>query len=118
LKSHNVDAVLVAGIGGRPLISLAEKIASRGSGPMWDSTQSSDLTREIRYSEVPVFLFSGRNDYNASVQLVEEYFKILDAPKGKELVIFEKSSHAPFMGEPEKFNQELVRVKEKTYQLH
>ncbi len=25
LKSHNVDAVLVAGIGGRPLISLADK---------------------------------------------------------------------------------------------
>lgn len=25
LKSHNVDAVLVAGIGGRPLMSLAEK---------------------------------------------------------------------------------------------
>jgi len=65
-----------------------------------------------------VYFFSGRNDYNTPLELVNEYFKILDAPKGKELVIFENSSHAPFMGEPERFNQELVRVKGKTYQPH
>lgn len=92
--------------------------ASRGSGNMWDFCQSSNLMKEVPQLLVPVYFFSGRNDYNTSLELVNEYFKILDAPKGKELVIFENSSHAPFMGEPEKFNQELVRVKEKTYRPH
>jgi hypothetical protein len=34
---------------------------------------------------------------------------------GKHLVVFDRSAHTPFMGEPEKFNQELVKVKKETY---
>ena len=93
------------------------KGSSRGSGPMWESSQSFGLIREIPRLIVPVYFFSGRNDYNTPLQLVNEYLENLDAPNGKELVIFEKSSHTPFMGEPEKFNREMVRVKEKTFQL-
>jgi len=40
----------------------------------------------------------GVNDYNTPLRLIEEYFEILEAPKGKKMVIFEKSAHTPFMG--------------------
>jgi len=46
------------------------------------------------------------------LQLTERYFKALDAPLGKDLVVFDSSAHTPFMGEPEKFDRELLRVKE------
>ena len=39
----------------------------------------------------------------------------LEAAQGKELVVFDRSAHTPFMGEARKFNRELVRVKAKTY---
>jgi hypothetical protein len=41
----------------------------------------------------------------------------LDASLGKQLVIFESSANTPFMGEAEKFNRELVRVKDETYRV-
>ncbi len=90
--------------------------ANRGSGPMWKSSLSFNLIQEVPRLLVPVYFFSGRNDYNTPLQLVEEYFEMLDAPKGKQLVRFEKSAHTPFMGEAEKFNRELIRVKNETYQ--
>jgi pimeloyl-ACP methyl ester carboxylesterase len=107
---------------GSPEYRLSDYIAwirgsSRGSGPMWESLESWDITREIPAIMVPIYFFSGKNDYNTPLQMVDEYMKKLDAPKGKGLVIFEKSSHAPFMSEPERFNMELARVKDITYGL-
>lgn len=90
--------------------------AARGSGPMWQETFSLDLFTEVTSLQLPVYFFSGKNDYNTPLQLVEAYFEQLDAPKGKKLIIFEASSHAPFMGEPEKFNKEILKVKEETYE--
>ncbi|HAG10457.1 MAG TPA: hypothetical protein DCK76_03515 [Desulfotomaculum sp.] len=49
-------------------------------------------------------------------QLVEEYFKTLQASKGKKLVKFEKSAYTPFFAETEKFNSELRRIKKQAYQ--
>jgi len=49
--------------------------------------------------------------------LVRRYFEVLKAPKGKQLIIFENSAHTPFMKEPQKFYQEMVRVKNETYHL-
>ena len=88
--------------------------ANRGSGPMWDSSRSFDAFRDVPELQIPVYFFSGRNDYNTPLELVKEYFEILEAPKGKHLIIFEKSAHTPFMKEPEKFNLEVVRVKNET----
>lgn len=31
------------------------------------------------------------------------------------MVIFEESAHTPFMGEPDRFNAEMVRVKGETW---
>lgn len=87
--------------------------ANRGSGPMWDAPdyQGFNAFRQIPTLEVPVYFFMGRQDRNTPLELVEEYVRGLEAP-AKEIVIFERSAHTPFLGEPERFSQELFRVKE------
>jgi pimeloyl-ACP methyl ester carboxylesterase len=91
--------------------------ANRGSGPMWDDPayQAFDAMTEIPTLEVPVYFFSGRQDYNTPLELVERYVENLIAPQGKQLVVFEDSAHTPFLGEPEKLNEEIIRVKGETY---
>ena len=84
---------------------------------MWEETSSFDAFKEVTELQVPVYFFSGRNDYNTPLELVRRYFEVLKAPKGKQLIIFENSAHTPFMKEPEKFYQEMVRVKNETYHL-
>jgi len=91
--------------------------ANRGSGPMWRSTSCFNALEEIPELQVPVYFLSGRKDYNTPLELVEKYYNILTAPKGKHLIIFERSAHTPFMKEPKKFHDELVRIKEATYEL-
>lgn len=86
--------------------------ATRGSGPMWEETRSFNMFVEVPRLLVPVYFFSGENDYNTPIQLVEEYYAMLDAPAGKHLVRFEHSGHAPFMLETARFNYELIHVKE------
>lgn len=90
--------------------------ANRGSGPMWDDPgyQSYNVIKDVPRLRLPVFFFSGRDDYNTPLYVTERYFQQLDAPKGKQLVLFESSAHTRFLAEPLKFSQELLRVKEET----
>lgn len=90
--------------------------ANRGSGQMWDSYILWNLFEEVPTVEVPIYFFSGRNDYNTPLKLVKDYYEFIEAPKGKNLVIFEESAHAPFMKEPLKFYNEMAYVKEETYE--
>lgn len=87
----------------------------RGSGPMWNSTSAFNAFEEVPELSLPIYIFAGKKDYNTPFQLTDEYFDKVKAPKGKELVVFEQSAHTPFMAEPEKFNREILRVKEETY---
>ena len=86
--------------------------ANRGSGPMWDEvyTQHINYTEKITKLEVPVFFFAGLHDYNTPHQLIKEYFEKIAAPV-KELITFKNSAHTPFLGEPEKFSREIIRIK-------
>lgn len=86
--------------------------SSRGSGPMWEETSRFDAFRQVPELRLPVWFFNGRGDYNTPLSVLQDYFEKLEAPRGKELVVFEQSAHTPFLGEPERFVQELVRVKE------
>ncbi len=87
--------------------------SNRGSGPMWDAPdyQGFNAFQQIPRLEVPVHFFMGRRDRNTPLELLEEYVEVLQAPVGKEIVVFEESAHTPFLGEPERFSQELLRVK-------
>ncbi len=89
--------------------------ATRGSGPMWEESQDFILFHSVTRIDIPVYFFSGAKDRNTPLSLVEEYLSSLEAPAGKELVVFSNSAHTPFMAEPELFHRELIRVKGETY---
>jgi len=88
--------------------------ANRGSGPMWETYLQWDAVKEVPAVDIPVYFFSGKNDYNTPLQLVKEYYEALKTPQGKSLIIFEDSSHTPFMQETDKFYQEMLKVKNQT----
>ena len=67
-----------------------------------------DLPKDIGSSfEVPIFLFTGRHDWQTPVSLSDQRFSKMDAPH-KELIHFEESSHFVVNEEPGKFLVELV----------
>ena len=82
---------------------------------MWPEIVTYNLLKQAPRIDVPVYFFEGRHDYCTCWPLVEEYYKALEAPKGKTLVWFDNSAHVPEMEEPVKFNQAMVRVLEETY---
>lgn len=86
------------------------KGASRGSGPMWEETNNIDLFTEIDSLRVPVYFFTGVNDYNTPHELVKEYYSYLSAPE-KQLITFNESAHTPFIAETDIFNHNVVQVK-------
>lgn len=69
-----------------------------------------DLRTDYANIEVPVYFLLGRHDINAPTQLVEEYYRILDAPK-KSIIWFENSAHSPWINERNKFIEEVIKVK-------
>ena len=58
-----------------------------------------DLPADIPRLDVPAVFFTGRYDYKAPLELVEEYVAGLEAPAGKELIPFEQSAHVVFLEE-------------------
>ncbi len=76
---------------------------------MWPEVGATDLAKTCTEFEIPIFIFDGVHDQNTPAELVEDYFKLIKAPK-KELVWFEHSGHNPMTDEPEKFKK-LLREK-------
>ncbi len=70
---------------------------------LWDV----DFRKQAKRLEVPVYFLIGRHDVNAPPKLTEEYFNLLTAPH-KELIWFERSGHAPWMNESNKFVDVMV----------
>lgn len=57
--------------------------------------------------ETPIFIFSGRYDYQVPSTVNEAWFEKISAPH-KEYVWFEESCHAPMLAEPDKFADALI----------
>ena len=68
---------------------------------MWAEVGQEDLSKYTTFS-VPILVFDGRLDMNTPAELVEDWFKQIEAPY-KELIWFEKSGHNPMSDEPESF---------------
>ena len=77
--------------------------ANRGSGPMWAEYVARDLMAEVPRMPVPMLLISGARDMNTPVALVRSWFASVEALRGKQMVIFDASGHAPFLTETERF---------------
>ncbi len=75
---------------------------------MWPEVGAVDLTECTEFA-VPIFVFDGKLDMNTPAELVEDWFKQIQAPH-KELIWFESSGHNPMGDEPERFKK-LLREK-------
>ena len=58
--------------------------------------------------EIPVYFLMGRHDHNKHPELVNEYYEMLDAPRGKHMIWFERSGHSPCLEEPERFADVMI----------
>lgn len=89
--------------------------ANRGSGPMWDELCEFDARKQAPALDVPVYFLSGAQDYNTPLAMVDAYCEGLEDEEGKRLIVFDRSAHAPFLAEPEKFCKALLALKAETY---
>jgi len=73
------------------------------------------VNRSIYRIDIPLFFFEGENDHviACAPELVVEYCNMARAPK-KEIVWFHDSAHMMNIEEPEKFQNELIRIKKET----
>lgn len=90
--------------------------ARRGSGPMWEDPayRDFDARRHVPYLEVPVFFITGGRDLNTPLEAVRRYCDVLDAPRGKELIVFEEAAHTPFFQDEERFVKVLAGIRDRT----
>ncbi len=65
-------------------------------------------------SVAKVYFFLGRHDKVVSAEVAQQYFDVLDAPHGKQIVWFEESGHWPHFEESEKYRESLIRVLNET----
>ena len=82
--------------------------SNRGSGPMWDEAHPDNLFASIQRLDVPVLFVSGENDMNTPMPLVREYYEQLDAPQGKDFIVFEHAAHTPYLSHPDAFRDVVV----------
>jgi pimeloyl-ACP methyl ester carboxylesterase len=98
-----------------PQYSLLDDIdilrgADFSSKCLWRESYHLSLFRRAPRLEVPIYFFAGRHDYAVTATVAHSYFEALEAPRGKEFVWFENSSHFPNFEEPEKFQRIMKRI--------
>ena len=81
-----------------------------------DAIYAADLFKEIPQINVPVYFLMGRHDTVVSDVVLARYFQTLRAPRGKHLIWFERSDHAPHLEEPAKFREVMREVRAATNQ--
>jgi pimeloyl-ACP methyl ester carboxylesterase len=74
---------------------------------LWDGLDGFDTITQIPRLEVPVYLFTGRHDWNTPFPLIEEWAARLEAPH-VEIVWFEGTGHVPPIEAPEEFQRRLI----------
>ena len=78
--------------------------------------RAANLFREVPQMDVPVYFLMGRHDTVVSDAVLARYFQALRAPRGKRLIWFDRSDHAPHLEEPEKFRAVMRGVRAATLQ--
>jgi pimeloyl-ACP methyl ester carboxylesterase len=68
-----------------------------------------DHAIDFPVSTIPVHFLQGRYDYQCPGELAEAYYNTLEAPV-KSFTWFENSAHEVYYDEPDKFNQEIIRI--------
>jgi pimeloyl-ACP methyl ester carboxylesterase len=94
---------------------LYEKGEKISANLLMEEDRVINFSKSANDVEIPVYYFLGRYDYVTPVEPVEDYYKILKAPK-KEIVWFENSAHRMDIEEPEVFQYEIIRIIEENKQ--
>jgi pimeloyl-ACP methyl ester carboxylesterase len=83
--------------------------ARRGSGSMWNDPAYADFDafEDVPMLSIPAYFLSGIDDYNTPALLTQQYCRALVALEGKQLIVFHRSAHTPFLAEPEAFHDAL-----------
>lgn len=90
--------------------SVTNKDYHFSNAAMWDELKSINIPKDIQSIKVPIYFFEGKYDRAAPITLVEDFYKRLDAEKGKRLFVFENSAHLLMVEEKEKYQDLLVNV--------
>lgn len=70
----------------------------------WDEiVRDVDLFRQVPRLEMPAYFLVGRHDAVGTHLLARRYFDMLEAPRGKTFITFERSGHWPHLDESERF---------------
>lgn len=75
---------------------------------LWREFFAIDLFQQAPRLDVPVYFLEGRHDRIATGEVAEQYFRVLEAPRGKQLIWFEQSGHWPQLDEAAKFQKVMV----------
>ena len=82
---------------------------------MWKEVMKVNFFEEISELKVPVYFFIGKHDYQTPFELVEKFYSEIKAPY-KEIIWFDKSAHMLNIEEPQKFQNNMLRILKKTKQ--
>ena len=66
---------------------------------------------------IPAFFFVGRNDSTFGIAIQEDYYRHLVAPRGKRFIVFEDSTHWPYLEQPDAFLAEMRKVRAATWSV-
>ncbi|MBN1648931.1 MAG: alpha/beta hydrolase [Spirochaetales bacterium] len=94
--------------------ALSDKGVKLVRGTMREELWELDFRTNALNFEVPVYFFIGRNDYVTAWPLTKEYFDLINAPC-KEIIWFDESAHRCDIEEPEKFQNELIKIQKKPH---
>ncbi|PKP09909.1 MAG: alpha/beta hydrolase [Bacteroidetes bacterium HGW-Bacteroidetes-4] len=85
---------------------------------LWDDMMQINLFHQVPKVEVPVYFLLGKHDHLVSSILAAEYFNVLEAPAGKQLIWFNISAHRPHTEESEKFLEWMLKIRYAHSELH
>ena len=74
-----------------------------------EECKNTDLFEKVSELKIPVYFCSGKYDYTVNVDLSQEYYEKIKAPK-KDFILFEDSAHSPCFEEEDKFIEVLLNI--------
>ncbi len=78
------------------------------SAHLWRESLNTNLFQQAPRIDVPVYIFSGRYDYNSPFEEAQRYYQALDAPQGKHFIWFENAAHMLPYEVPDEYADALI----------
>lgn len=78
---------------------------------LWNEVIRTNLMDNLTNFKVPIYFFCGKYDYITPTAMIEEYCKKINTPF-KKIILFENSAHYPYIEEPKKFAETIIKVLE------